>query len=146
MSIHRRAAKKDRNHNGLVVALKARGWTVTSVSAPGFPDAIAVRRGVIQPIEFKMPDGCMEPAQVDLHEEWERSGVRIPVICDEDDIERLDDADWPEWLGTYRDFPWRGVSSKEKARRLATVPGLTPIPGTPQQAPRQAPRGRKIES
>ena len=132
----RRAARRDENEAAIVAALQSLGWHVTKVSAPGFPDLVCIRRGQVVHVEVKMPGGKMERAQVDLHEAWERAGLRIPVVSSPRQLDWVGEPGW--WLGanTYRDFPWEGHTAEQKAQRLATSSATAP-PG-----PRTAPPGR----
>lgn len=117
----RRAARKDTNHDEVVEFMVAHGWAHERVSQTGFPDEIFLRPGQVRPVEIKTERGSMEAAQVELHQRWERAGVRIPVVTSgEECLAVLSGHRAPR---TYRDFPWEGISDAEKRRRLALRPG-----------------------
>ena len=80
MSLHRYAALRDKNEPEIISACVWSGWTVIQVSAPGFPDLLLVRRGVVRFFEVKSGKGVLTPAQKKLHLKLLASGVRVDVV------------------------------------------------------------------
>lgn len=118
----RRAARKDANHTAILEYAVAHGWLGETISAPGFPDVVFLRQGMVLPVELKTAAGKMKPTQVDLHMRWERAGVIIPVVTSGPEcVAVLRGERQPR---TYRDFPWEGVPEAEKRKRLALTPAL----------------------
>ena len=80
----RRAAKIDRNHVEIVVALRGVGASVQDLAAvgKGCPDLLVGYRGQNYVIEVKTPKGTSTPAQVAWHAEW-RGDVRIVRSVDD---------------------------------------------------------------
>lgn len=103
-------------------SLEAGGAYVEKVSAPRLPDLFVILRSCGYWLEAKSKGGSMTEKQVELHEEWERKGVRIPVVSTPDEA-------WQALQGgpfrTYRDFPW-DVPEAERRRRLALTTASAP--------------------
>ncbi|ATB41153.1 nuclease [Cystobacter fuscus] len=76
----RYAAQRDKAEPAVVRALQLTGWTVVPVSAPGFPDLLCVRRGVVVLLEVKSKGGRMQPAQVELHARLRVAGLAVAVV------------------------------------------------------------------
>ena len=74
----RRAAKKDKNHHEIVEGLRNLGWHVmdTSTAGDGVPDTFvgkpftATHRGVVAPLEIKMPGEQLTEKQVKVKKAW----------------------------------------------------------------------------
>lgn len=115
----RRAAKRDAVEVAIADGLRQGGAYVELVSAPRLPDAFVIFGAHGQWLEFKGEDGRMTQAQVELHAEWERRGVFIPVVST---LEEAWTALRRHRFRTYRDFPWEGVPEAEKRKRLALQP------------------------
>jgi Holliday junction resolvase len=93
MSIHRRAARRDKSEPAIVAALEAVGATVTRISAGGCPDLLVGFRGETFLLECKEPlgpkggksfylakgrgKGDMTQDQIDWHAQWRG---RPPVV------------------------------------------------------------------
>jgi hypothetical protein len=73
-------AKRDANEPIIVEALEAAGWLVIRLSAPGMPDLLCVRRGVLVLMEVKMPKGSVTPKQAETFLEMLSWGYRVPII------------------------------------------------------------------
>lgn len=76
----RAAAKRDANEPEVVRALELAGWTVVRVSDTGFPDLVAVRRGVLRLLEVKGPKGELTEAQVKLHQRLSAAGLPVAIV------------------------------------------------------------------
>lgn len=71
MSIHRRAAKRDKNEAEIVVALRAIGATVAPVSGAGVADLVVGYRGVNFLLEVKGKRGKLTDDQVKFSQTWQ---------------------------------------------------------------------------
>lgn len=76
----RAAARRDNNEPEVVRALELAGWTVVRVSDTGFPDLVAVRRGVLRLLEVKGPKGELTEAQVKLHQRLAAAGLPVAIV------------------------------------------------------------------
>jgi Holliday junction resolvase len=88
----RRAARTDATHARIVQALRSSGWTVVDTSrvGAGFPDLLAIRRGVVRFIEAK--DGAKSPskrkltqAQMELHAAFQAAGVLVTILTSDEE-------------------------------------------------------------
>lgn len=91
-----RGRRTDANHASIRTALRQCGWLVADLSAAGkgFPDLVAIRGGRTVFVEVK--DGKkspsarkLTPAQVELHEAFQRAGHKVQVITDVDQVATL---------------------------------------------------------
>lgn len=78
--MRRYGAQRDRNEPELVQTAQALGWSVFPLSAPGWPDLVCVRRGVVRFLEVKTKDGELEPAQVKLHQRLAAAGLVVHIV------------------------------------------------------------------
>jgi len=75
----RLAAKRDATEAGIIAALQLAGWSVIRLSDTGAPDLLAIRHGVVRPIECKSPGGELTPAQRKAFVRWEVAGLPVVV-------------------------------------------------------------------
>jgi hypothetical protein len=117
----RRAAKRDANEPAIIEVLRAAGYVVEQISGAGLPDLLVSKGGGVDVLEVKQEDvSGMTLAQVRVHERWERSGCRIPVVTDgQEAVEVLAGS---RKARTYRDFPWDFCTKEERAKRLQVKP------------------------
>ncbi len=83
-----RAAKIDRNHLEVALALRKMGYSVFSLAAcgRGCPDILASKHGRNYLVEVKSEKGKLTPAQVKFHESWRGF---INVVRSLEDLEKL---------------------------------------------------------
>jgi hypothetical protein len=74
------AAKRDANEPAIIAALQLAGWSIFQVGATGFPDLVAVRRGVSHFLEVKMAKGALTEAQVKLHRRMAAAGLAVHIV------------------------------------------------------------------
>ena len=83
MSLHRRAARRDKNESEIVAALVKAGATVVPLSAAGCPDLLCGFRGSTFLLEVKAEKGRLTPDQLAWHKAWE--GYPVKVVRSVDD-------------------------------------------------------------
>ena len=71
MSIHRYAAKRDKNEQQIVDALRQVGATVTTISGMGIGDLLVGFRGNNFLLEVKAKRGSLTTAQREFRERWQ---------------------------------------------------------------------------
>lgn len=72
MTVHRMAAKRDRNEQEIVAALRAAGYSVQQLSARGVPDLLVGAGGVNILLEVKDgPSAKLTAAEAEWHEAWQ---------------------------------------------------------------------------
>ena len=52
---------------------------------PGFPDLIAMQRGLVAFLECKAPGGRLSEAQAEFHRELERHGMAVATVRSQDE-------------------------------------------------------------
>lgn len=77
MSLHRLAARRDKNEPAIVEALVRAGATVVPLSATGAPDLLVGFRGQTYLLEVKAEKGKLTPDQLAWHMEWEGYPVKV---------------------------------------------------------------------
>lgn len=70
MSLHRRAAKRDKNEREIIGALEAHGVSVWQLSAKGLPDLLCLKDGRLFLVEVKGEKGRLTPSQVDFFAQY----------------------------------------------------------------------------
>lgn len=80
-------SRKDANHDALTGIYQQMGCSVVDISSQGggIPDAVVGAAGVTDFVEFKTPDGEVEPAQETFYKTWRGSPVWI--IRTQNDVE-----------------------------------------------------------
>lgn len=84
--MRRYGAKRDTNEPEIVRALQLAGWSVFSLSQPGFPDLMCVRGGTVRLLEVKEPRNQkgepkpLTPSQQETFPKFEAAGHRIEVV------------------------------------------------------------------
>lgn len=81
----RRAAKRDTTEPAIISALQLAGWSVVRLSDTGAPDLLAIRHGVVRPIECKSPGGELTPAQRKAFVAWAAAGLPVAVAYTAED-------------------------------------------------------------
>ncbi len=81
----RHAAKRDATEPAIVAALQRAGWSVIRLSDTGAPDLLAIRRGVVRPIECKSLGGALTPAQERAFLAWAAAGLPVAVCFTPED-------------------------------------------------------------
>lgn len=76
MSLHRRAAKRDKNEAGIVKVLRAHGCVVWLLSGSGVPDLLVMRKGRTWLADVKDGNGKATPAQ---SKAWEEAATKARV-------------------------------------------------------------------
>lgn len=72
MSVHRTAAKRDRNEQEIVAALRAAGYSVQQLSAKGVPDLLVGAGGVNVLLEIKSGASAkLTAAEAEWHRSWQ---------------------------------------------------------------------------
>lgn len=93
MSIHRRAAKRDRNEPEIVAALRWLGCTFVRISGEGVPDLMVWSRWhqsiVLVEVKATTKASGVQPVQTMFHAEWTAAGARV---CFVRSVEQLFDA------------------------------------------------------
>jgi hypothetical protein len=79
-------SRKDGNHTTLADVYLELGCSVSDTSAlgAGFPDAVVGCAGITDVVEFKMPEGSLEPSQKTFIDKWR--GSKVWVIQDRDSV------------------------------------------------------------
>jgi Holliday junction resolvase len=90
----RRDCRQDANQPEIVSGLQALGFYVIDCSAvgqliPGYPDLIAVRRGIVYLVEVKSEDGTLTGEQVILHAQLAAFGVIVHIVRNFDDVLKI---------------------------------------------------------
>lgn len=83
MSLHRHAAKRDKNESEIIDALKAVGAQVYPLSAKGVPDLLVAYRGSTFLLETKSKGGKLTADQQVFFEAWD--GGVLAIVRSVDD-------------------------------------------------------------
>ncbi len=81
----RHAAKRDTTEPAIIAALQRAGWSVIRLSDTGAPDLLAIRHGVVRPVECKSPGGALTPAQRKAFLSWAAAGLPVTVAYTPDE-------------------------------------------------------------
>lgn len=83
MSLHRYAAKRDKNEASIITALRAVGCSVMQQSGKGVPDLLVGQRGRTLLLEVKMPGESLTPAQEEFHARWRGAPIHVVTSVEE---------------------------------------------------------------
>jgi hypothetical protein len=84
MSLHRRAARRDKNESAVVAALRKSGCLVEPLSGEGVPDLLVWSPALSRIVLIEVKDGAKSPSQRRLteqqqkfHAEWQAAGAHV---------------------------------------------------------------------
>jgi hypothetical protein len=87
MSLHRRAARRDKSEAPIVDVLKKLGWSVQALSLRDAPDLLLGKNKITLLAEVKTGTGKLKPGQQDWHDNWR--GFPVVVLRTPDDAIKL---------------------------------------------------------
>lgn len=110
----RYAHRRDKGEQPIITTLRLHGWLVVSLSGtPGLPDLLVLKPGALHFLEVKGKGGGMEAAQVELHREFARVGLVVPIVTTP--AQALEAVSGGP-VRTYRDVRHKAPKGQRKAR------------------------------
>lgn len=105
MSIHRKAARRDKNESDIIAGLaRLNGVTIRQISGAGVPDLLIGYRGQNFLLEVKTETGKLTPAQIDFFDTWNGQKAVVRTLEDAKRVIGYDESDLENWAVYLPDF------------------------------------------